>query len=199
MISMPIALVVTQWVLLLALALLVLLMYRQLAHLLHLSGSAHDAGGPVEGEPAQAFRYHQPGEPLVHDYQPGEQATLLLFSDPRCGACDAALEAVETVTRNSRAAGLRVLVITDADDIAVAANNALANTALDVAVVDRGVTHDYRIAGTPLLVGVDREGVVRAKASSPDQTAVRRLLKDIRRATSGAAEVPETKKEVNLE
>jgi hypothetical protein len=180
-ISVPLALVVTQWVVLLVLAALVLVMYRQLAHLLELSRGAHDAGGLDLEAAAPSFAYRRPSEAGEHRFTVGETPALLLFTDPRCGACDKALQAVESVTRRSRSTGVRVLVVTDGDEIAVAANGALSASALDIAIVERHVvTRDYRVTGTPLLVGVDADGLVRNKMAGPDEAAVRRMLKDFR-------------------
>lgn len=182
MISLPIAIVVTQWVMLFALSGLVIVMYRQLAHLLHLSGSAHDAGGLDVGTVAPTFGYRHPGESTRRIFQPGSRSTVLLFTDPRCGACDAALEAVEGAARGSQSSGLQVLVVSDADDIAVAANEGLSRTSLDIALVDHGVvTTDYRVTGTPLLVGIDSNGAVQSTIAAPDLPAARRLVKDLHR------------------
>jgi hypothetical protein len=180
--SLPIALVVTQWVMLFALVALVVMMYRQLAHLLEIGSRAHDAGGLADGDPAPSFGYRRPGEPGTHHFTGGGSPALLLFTDPRCGACEQALESVEALTRGNRVPDLRVLVVTDADDVAVTANEGLSRTRLDVAVVDNHVvTRDYRVAGTPLLVGIDAAGVVRTKVAGADAAAVRRFFADFRR------------------
>jgi hypothetical protein len=182
-ISIPVAVVVAQWVVLFGLSALVVVMYRQLAHLLELGGAAGSAGGLDVGARAPSFTYRRPGEPDRYYFEVGQTPAFLLFTDPRCGACDTALRAVETVTRRSRSTGTRVVVVTDADDVAVAANEGLSNTALDVAVVDNAVVErDYRVTATPLLIGVDADGVVRAKASGPDEAGVRRFLREFRRA-----------------
>lgn len=184
MISVPMSLVVTQWVVLFALGGLVIVMYRQLAHLLELSGSAHDPGGPDIGAQAPAFDYRHPSESAATNRlaPPGQGPIVLLFSDPWCGACDKALQAVETVTQR-RPSSLRVLVVTDADDVAVAANDGLSRTPLEVAVVEgQVVTRDYGVTGTPLLLGVDANGVVQAKVSGSDEATVRRFLKELDRS-----------------
>ncbi len=182
MTSVPTAVLVTQWVMLFALSALVIVTYRQLAHLLELSGSANDAGGPALGVMAGPFAYRRPGDPAPRTFTPGTRPVVLLFTDPRCGACAGALEAVERATRD-RPPHLDVLVVTDAEEAAVAANEALGRTPFEVALVERRVvSHGYRVTGTPLLLGLDVEGRVRARAAGPDRSGVRRFLREFMRA-----------------
>jgi hypothetical protein len=157
MTSVPTPLLVTQWVLLFALSALVVVMYRQLAHLLRLSDSANDAGGLAPGAAVPTFTYRRPGRPGVDRFVPGSGSAVLLFTDPRCGACDTVLDGLERVVSAGARDQLRVLVMTDADDTAVAANDALGRTSLEVALVDhRVVSHEFRVNATPLEASTPR-------------------------------------------
>lgn len=184
MIEVPIAVVITQWIVLFSLGVLVLVVYRQLAYLLQMSRAATADGGPELGTKAPAFDYVRLGEDTRHRFEPGRAPAVLLFTDPGCGACDQALAALNQARdsgRLNRLDGLRTLIVTGADPLAVIASDSLRESSFETALVEHAATHrDYHITVTPLLIGIDSDGHVRAKAAGVTEVTLKSFLRDFR-------------------
>src|SRR5690348_5630580 len=115
-VSLPLWVVVSQWVLLLALGFLVIVAYRQFGYMMYLKdkGSEHD--GLDIGEQAPSFIYtpaHQNGRP-THHFDPKGGWSLLLFADPGCVSCRIALQGLEGVIPELPRE-MRVLVVTSSE------------------------------------------------------------------------------------
>lgn len=201
MITLPVALVVAQWVLLVALATLLILLYRQLAYVLRLGGAVSGEGGLQVGARVPAFTYR----PLGGGVQDAETRrrftgaagtpTILMFTDPRCGTCEQALTALEKIARPYLSQGLRVLAVTDVNPAVVAASEVFRATTVEVAQVDTDVmTHAYGSYVTPLFYGIDGDGVVRVKGTNADEHAVQSLVRQLLQAgeTSSTNQPAET-------
>jgi len=94
-VRIPVFLAVAQWMLLLALGLLVVVMYRQLGRVL---GQAKPAElGPRPGSNAARFGYARAGDQTVRQFTPGNgQAALVAFVDPTCPSCEQLVTALGT-------------------------------------------------------------------------------------------------------
>jgi hypothetical protein len=180
MIELPAPVVIAQWVLLSGLAVLVIVMYRQLAYLLKLSEAEAEGGGLAIGEPAPQFKFKRwrlTGAGSASErFEPNGVPAVLAFAEPYCKACVEMLVSLERATRDARAAGLRVLVLTDANRRELEAVDAFRTTSLDVALVDRTVTARlYRTSITPYLYGVSA-GRIDAKGSAASEAEVQSIL-----------------------
>lgn len=176
----PLWIVISQWALLLALAILVVLIYRQLAYLLDLSVrvSAPTTGLPL-GSQAPSFDYRLVAASHETQRFVGEGVpTLLLFTDPGCRSCLEALEILERTTRAQRGATLRVLAVTDADPrLLVAIEDQLP---FEIALVDRDVVRRlYSTLVAPFLYGIDSRGVIRARTELSNEDNVRNALAEL--------------------
>jgi hypothetical protein len=178
-IELPALVVVAQWVLLAGLAVLVLLMYRQLAWLLRLASAESEGGGLAPGERAPSFefkRWRGTG-PADGVFDPSAGPAVLAFAEPYCKSCAEMLSVLERITRRSRAAGLRVLVVTDGHRRQLDEVEAFRDTPLDVAIVDRDVTQRlFLTTVTPFLYGVGAEGAIEVKGVGSNEADVRVIL-----------------------
>ena len=151
------------WAMVIALAVLVLALARQIGTL-HLRlgprGALElDEEGPPLGEAPEAVdRRDLRGQPVAVG-GPGEPQ-LLLFVAPNCPVCREVLPSLPVA---SRAGGMDARVVIDsatgeAADAPIRSDDIPAVVAPDVA-------RAYRIPGTPYAVVLDRLGVVRAKGT----------------------------------
>ncbi len=166
MITIPFYLYVTQWVLLLVLALLVIAMYRQLGNYLG-TGKAQSARGLAPGTPAPAFDYRPFGssDAVVHFDPHVEGPALVVFADPSCQAC----EKVATYLATSPPPGLSTVVVTSEPAPIIAASPSFLALAGPVGMIERDVARHYGVNGTPFLFAIDTGG--RVTASGPATTA----------------------------
>lgn len=178
-VTQPLWLVVSQWVLLFALAALVVVMYRQLGYLLEIQKvGAEDEGLPL-GALAPRFDYvlaRQSTERASH-FDPTGVTSLLLFADPNCVSCRDALSALESLAPKLQQT-MRVLVVTSADPSLVSAVDPFKNSPLDIGCVDSDIpVRVYRTQVTPFAYVVDAEGKVRAKGITASEAAVREMVR----------------------
>jgi hypothetical protein len=177
MIAIPLPVIAAQWVLLFALAVLVIMFYRQLAFLMQLevAGTAHD--GLAIGNQAPAFDYfvYDSGSSEPRRYTPGGRASVVTFVDVGCAACEDVL---------SKLAMFRASVQQDVDIVVVtSARVDLARRAhpdrhyKEVGHVRNEVASDlYSVRTTPFVFVVNGEGKIVAKAAAPKSPQIDRLL-----------------------
>src|SRR5439155_6554240 len=94
MIEIPTALAIAQWVLLLGLAVLLVVAYRQLAYLMEVGQAASAHGGLAAGAEAPPFYYERiafGSDGGRASFDPRGAPSLLMFTDPACGSCEKAL------------------------------------------------------------------------------------------------------------
>jgi hypothetical protein len=185
-VSLPTSAFVTQWVLLFALGLLVVLMYRQLGFLLRLRDRGSVRDGLTLGRAAPVFGYRTVDGTRgpVARFEPGKNWLLLMFADPACISCGKALAAVENVVRKS-VSHLEVVVATTAEQAAIEAVEAFKKTSLSVVKVASKVQEDlYQTHTVPLAYLVDPTGIIRAKTIPSDESAVRKLLANMENAAA---------------
>lgn len=102
--NVPTYLIVIQWLLLIGLGVLVMVMYRQLAYLLNLSGAVKRGGGLDIGAAAPVFEYQSVqrlphAQPARGAFQPSGQLSLVMFARPECVTCEKMVRALTRMTR----------------------------------------------------------------------------------------------------
>jgi hypothetical protein len=184
----PLYLAVAQWALLLALGLLVVTAYRQLARVLGQAGPPAELGPPVGSRPSQII--YQPvaaiadgeagvdrAEPAglaqldaimadaadaVRVFTPGHgQPALVAFVDPTCPSCEQLVTTLSEAQAAGELAGLRVLLLTSDPPAYLQISPAFQAAALETGrPLDRADLESYRPSATPLLVALDADGAV---------------------------------------
>lgn len=180
--NIPIGVIIAQWGVLLVLGALVVIAFRQLAVLLEVNAPVSQ-GGPELNKSVAPFSYRDLNGTggTFNPETPGTK--LLMFTDPRCGACNDALDVLESSVVSKLAEGVDMLLVTDSDPQSLAANERLARTALTLAIVEPKVLSKlYRVSATPLVVGIDDGGVARVKSAGITMARLKPLLKEIRTA-----------------
>ena len=157
---------VVLWLVVAALALVVLALARQVG-LLHErlgpAGALALAGGPKTGEPAPALEVEDlRGERLaLGGADAAGRSTLLVFLSPTCTVCRSLLPALRALARRERA--LRVVLASDgprAEHEAFVTEHALADLPY---VLSQPLGLAYRVARLPWAVLVDGRGVLRSQ------------------------------------
>jgi methylamine dehydrogenase accessory protein MauD len=167
------------WALVIALALLVLALARQIGTL-HLRlgprGALEvDEEGPPLGEaPEPADRRDLDGSP-VSVGGPGDPQ-LVLFVSPGCPVCREVLPSLPVAARVGGFAA-RIVIDADEDD----ARDAPVGARDIPAVAAPELARSYRIPGTPYAVVLDRLGVVRAKGTVNNLEQLEGLVDTARR------------------
>lgn len=174
---------VVLWIVVVATAVLVLALARQIGTL-HLRlgprGALEvDEEGPALGEaPEAADLTSIDGRPVTVG-GPGE-AQLLLFVSPGCPICR---EVVPSVPVAARAGGMSARVIADVEGDAV--EHAYATVAAPV-VGSPALAQEYDVPGTPYAVVLDSVGVVRAKGTVNTLEQIEGLIETARRRLEAA-------------
>jgi hypothetical protein len=175
MVRIPLYLAVAQWALLGALGVLVVVLFRQLGHLLR--GTSRSSGlGPQVGSKAASLAYLRPGEHAVREFAPGAgQACLIAFVDPTCPSCEDLVRTLDSMRGEGELADLRVLLLISDPASYLQISDAFSATELEIGRPTDGTGLDaYRVSGTPLLVAVDEHGTVAAAGSAVRRAEVRR-------------------------
>jgi hypothetical protein len=175
----PVSVFVAQSVLVGALGILIVILYRQLAFLLRgvdrIDNQA--SGGLPVGTLAPQFDYEnlRSGVRLATTFA-DERWTLLMFLDPLCVTCEQALKALEAMT-NPTLPTFRILVVSSAAPNVVSAVHAFASTSLALGHVSAEVTkHLYRVESTPFLYVIGPTGVIRAKGAAANESSIYQLV-----------------------
>ncbi len=180
-ITLPLWLVISQWVLLLALGLLVIVMYRQLGYLLHLRDVGTEREGLPMGEKAPAFDYtpvngdmHLPAR-----FDSIGQWSLLVFVEPGCVSCRSTIPALERLTPAFKQQ-IHMLVVTSAEPTLIAAVDEFRTASLDINQVSREVSYElYQTRSTPFAYLIDPSGVIRAKGVVTEESAIQKMVQKI--------------------
>jgi hypothetical protein len=177
-ITLPLWLVVSQWTLLFALGLLVIVMYRQVAYLQLLKDAGSKRDGLPIGERAPSFDCTpiNQGTAVPTRFEPTGHWSLLLFADPGCASCETALHALEQLAPTF-AQTLRILVVTSAEPSRITAVETFNTTSFDISRVRHEVpTQLYRARVTPFAFLIDPEGIIRAKGIAGNERSLRNLV-----------------------
>jgi peroxiredoxin len=110
------------------------------------------------------------------------EVVALLFWASWCGDCRRELERFERLRVTYAAAGLVVLAVSLDDDPASAAALAQAADVAYPVLLDAGkkVSRAYRVDELPLILLIDRNGVIRARRGALNETDERGLLVQLR-------------------
>lgn len=178
--TIPLYLAVAQWVLLLALGLLVFVMYRQLARIFNASANSSASGGlgPDVGTRAASVEYTRVSDDTAQRFTPGgRQPSLVAFVDPTCPACEQLVSTLNNAADDGELDELRVLLLTSDPPAYLQISDTFRATRLEIG---RPATHatrdDYNASATPLLVAIDAHGTVRAAGSVRQRSDVRSFI-----------------------
>jgi len=162
--GVPPYLEVAQWALLFGLGALVIVLYRQLGRLMGHHGDEHDRPGPAVGSRATAIRYQRVPGGVPGRVAPGDGVPLLLaFVDPTCPACEQLVSSLSAPQVAGELLGVRVLLLMSDPPSYVTISPSFQATSLEIGrPVSTAEVASYRPTSTPLLVGIDRTGIVRA-------------------------------------
>lgn len=190
-VTLPLWIVVSQWIVLFALGFLVVVMYRQMAYLLRLKdvGTARD--GLEIGNAAPAFDYVgvnvNAGSNLRFNPRGGWK--FIIFADPGCSSCEKAMLILENFKIDVKP-GMQPIVVTTADTTEVDAIGAFRRSSLPIAQVKREVfSRLYKTNTTPFAYVVDPEGIVRGKGPASDQPSLRKIFRMVDQTPQVAEEV----------
>jgi hypothetical protein len=172
--KIPVYLAVAQWTLLFGFGLLLIVVYRQLGRMLHQADAAAPLG-PEVGSQAASVEYKRFADDTVQCLTPGDgQPTLLAFVDPTCLSCEKLVLALGTADHGGELSGLKVLLLTSSPKSYLKVSDAFRATRLECGrLLAQATTQAYRATSTPLLVAIDRDGVVRAAGSAIQLAEVR--------------------------
>jgi hypothetical protein len=166
----PLFLVLAQWALLFALAVLMIVMFRQLGWLLSKTGKPAELGPPV-GSRAARISYQSLPDGAPAQLIPGDGLpALIAFVDPTCPACEQLVSSLDAAQAAGDLAGVAVLLLVSDPPRYLQISAAFTETSLQIGrPASRAEVTSYRATGTPLLVAVDSTGIVRAAgpASQP--------------------------------
>jgi hypothetical protein len=174
--KVPLYLAVAQWALLFTFGLLLIVVFRQLGRVLHKTDTAVPLG-PAVGTKAPGLEYSRFADDTVQYLTPGGgQPILLAFVDPTCLSCENLVLALGTAEHAGELSGLRVLLLTSSPKSYLRVSDAFRATRLECGrILAQATMLAYRATSTPLLVAIDRDGVVRAAAPAIQLTEVRAL------------------------
>jgi len=178
-ITLPGWLVVSQWALLFALGLLIIMMYRQVALLEQLKDRGSERAGLHPGEKAHSFDYIPVNRitNVLARFEPRGRWSLLLFADPSCASCQNALLALEKLSPHLPQS-LQVLVATTSEPALISASDAFKLTSFELGRIPVDVsTRLYNTGVTPFGHLIDPEGVVHAKGIVTDEASLRKLVR----------------------
>lgn len=189
MIEIPTPVFVSQWVVLLALLLLVIVLYRQLAYVLNLRSPGSVDRALAVGQSAPSFAYSlrnlTTGRYTPSRFAPGEHATLLVFADPYCEGCEKLLNVLRALPWDTLTGSVSPTVVTEASSQQLHGVPGFRDWPLDLATVDGSVPGKlYGVDFTPFVFAVDREGIVRARDTATTEEDIMRLLGSLEGAQS---------------
>ncbi|HUC58451.1 MAG TPA: hypothetical protein VMA95_13690 [Streptosporangiaceae bacterium] len=189
MIRIPLYLAVAQWALLAALGVFLLVLFRQLGHLMNGQGKT-SALGPAAGTLAPPLGYLRPGEPDdARLLRPGAgQPLLLAFVDPTCPSCEELVRVLGSLSSAGELSGVRTLLLISDPVSYLRISPAFTETDLEIGRPAKPAELDaYRVSATPLLVAIDGFGTVRAAGSAIRAAEVLQYVISARTAAEPAA------------
>lgn len=176
--KIPLFLAIAQWALLLALGLLVVAAYRQLGRVF---AGKRPAGalGPVPGSNAQGFDYIRIRDNTTQVFRPADNArpTLLGFVDPTCPACEELVENLSAADGSGELSGVRTLLVMSDPPAYAEISPAFCSTTIEIGRPPTEAARDsYNASATPLLIAIDRAGMVRAARPTTARKDIRVLM-----------------------
>jgi hypothetical protein len=174
----PLYLAIAQWALLLTLGLLVIGAYRQLGRVFSGKRSA-DALGPAPGSSAKEFEYVRIRDNTTQIFAPAahDRPALLGFVDPTCPACEDLVENLSAADASGELAGFRMLLVMSDPPAYAEISPAFCSTPIEIGrPPTEAARQAYNASATPLLIAVDKAGVVRAAHPAIERKDIRALI-----------------------
>jgi hypothetical protein len=183
-IEVPGVVFVAQWVLLLTLAALALILFRQVAHLILLPHTNERRLGLGVGNEAPAFSYRRVDkaadgtlEERQGTFEPRRRTTLLMFTDPLCHSCEKATAALAAARSGALLSGLDVLRVTTAEPAMVRAARRFGVGLDDIVYIAPEVAHEtYRTDVAPFFYVIGADGIIRSRGWAEDVAGIERLV-----------------------
>jgi peroxiredoxin len=118
---------------------------------------------PLQGKPAPDFALRGTSGSNFRLSEHRGDVVLLAFWGSRCGQCGSQLGALSRMVDTYRSAGLTALAVNVDDDQGAAVSFAAAHPVSFPMLLDpaKGVARQYRVDNLPMLLLVDRGGVIR--------------------------------------
>ena len=131
------------------------------------------------GSMAARLQYSRFADDTVQYLTPGDgQPTLLAFVDPTCPSCEQLVYTLGTAEQTGELSGLRVLLLTSSPKSYLKVSAAFRATRLECGrILAQATTQAYGATSTPLLVAIDRDGVVRAADTAIQLAEVRTFIR----------------------
>ncbi len=173
-IRIPVYLFAAQWALLAALAMFVVIMYRQLGRLLTRSDKTPELGPAVGGQ-AAALSYISTADRQERQLIPRDDGpALVAFADPTCPSCEQLVGVLGELASAGQLDGIRTLILISDPPSYLRISDVFSGSELEIGRPARSDGLDaYQVSATPLLVAIDASGVVRAAGSAVKAAEVR--------------------------
>jgi peroxiredoxin len=149
------------------------------------AGASAAGGNSLSGKPAPDFVLRSIGGPNVRLSEQLGDVVVIAFWSSRCGPCRAHLKELSALQAGLKGQGLTVYGVNVDDDMRAAREYA-ASLSLGFAMLldpAKGVARAYRVDSLPMMVTIDRLGMVRGirrddRAGAPSNAGpeLRRLL-----------------------
>lgn len=187
-VTVPLPILVGQWIALLALGALVVVVSRQFGRLMQEKEGAHvdtaSLHGLHLGEAVPAFEGtvrngHAKGQAVA--WSPGRRPGVILFGDPLCGGCEKAALALQSLASAGRLSEFEVHILTTAEEGLVGAVPAFRDATISVVSVGPAVVlEQYGIQATPMFYVVGRDGRLAAAGSAVTERGILGLVGRLR-------------------
>lgn len=166
-------LIMAQWALLLALSILVITVYRQLGWVFGVKEPPKH--GPQRGTKAASFEYRRVSDESTQYIAPGRDGPVLLaFVNPTCVICEKLLEALASAEQDRDLDRIRVLLLISEPISYLQISEIFQQTRFETGqLMSQSTLEAYTVSGTPLVVGVDADGWVRASGAATELSEIR--------------------------
>jgi peroxiredoxin len=178
-VTVPVAVLVAQWVLLVSLGVFLILVYRQLAFLLEIGRGGKTQQGLPAGTAAPIFDYvplNGTSKASKDVFETKGKWTILMFADPMCASCERAVASLTRVVRKHRSDGLSVLVATTSELEIMESVEAFKGSSIPLGQIDHQVHRLYETHATPSLFVIDPNGTIRRGGSFDTESAIEQML-----------------------
>jgi hypothetical protein len=175
MISIPLGVVIAQWVLIAFLGWLVITMYRQMGFSLGLAKNLRGLDGLSIGETAPSFEYESLLSGVKRIFSPGETWKLVMIADPLCSSCEKAMHALSTVLNQHQ--NIPALIVTVAGNEIISALGSFTDAPCEVGRVEAHVLAQlWKTDRAPYFYAVGPDGNVKGRGVHSSVEGITSLL-----------------------
>jgi hypothetical protein len=169
-------LAIAQWAILFGLALLLIVLYRQLGRVF--GAKEPTKYGLPPGTLAPAFEYRRVSDGSLQHFTPGsDHPALLAFVNPTCLACDQLVSTMSTAHNSGELNILRTLLVTSDPIGYIEISDAFKNTPLEIGqVTTRATLNSYQAMATPLIVSIDGSGHISISGTATELPELRNFI-----------------------